>query len=212
MIARLHAGQPIRAAGESLETAAAALVLVHGRGATAADILYSAGPLIQPGWAFLAPEAANHTWYPLPFTVPPDENEPWLSSAFEAFDRVIANVSEHLSLPRVILLGFSQGACLALEYAARHPRRYGAVIGLSGGLIGPEGMPRAYTGSLAGTPVLLVCSDSDPYIAASWVRESGEIFRRLQGDVAVHIVQGMGHEVTADEIRLVGRLMEGSTT
>ncbi len=211
MIARLHAGQPIRTAGDPLESAEAAVVLVHGRGASAADILYSAGPLIQPGWAFLAPEAANHTWYPLPFTVPPDENEPWLSSALETLDRVLANVSEHLSLPRVILLGFSQGACLALEYAARHPRRYGAVVGLSGGLIGPEGMPRDYSGSLAQTPVLLVCSDSDPYISAPWVRESGEIFRRLGGDVAVHIIPGMGHEVTADEIRLVQRLMEGCT-
>jgi predicted esterase len=107
----------------------------------------------------------------------------------------------------VILLGFSQGACLTLEFAARHARRYGGVVGLSGALIGPDDAPREYPGSLAGTPVLLGCSDSDPHVSARRVREAGEVFRRLGGEVEVRIYPGLGHEVNEDEIRLVRALM-----
>ena len=204
-----HDGQPVLQAGEPLERALAAMILVHGRGASAEDILYTAGPLARPGFAYLAPQAAGQTWYPHPFTSPLESNEPWLSSALEFLGRVLARVEDNLPAARVILLGFSQGACLTLEFAARNARRYGGVVGWSGGLIGPEGTPRDYPGSLAGTPVFLGCSDRDPHIPAGRVRESGEILRALGGEVDVRLYPGLGHEVNADELERVRAIMAG---
>ena len=162
-----HQGQPILTAGEPLERASAAMVLIHGRGATARDILSLVPELGQSrsGFAFLAPQAAGNSWYPHSFLAPIGSNEPGLSSALTVVAATLARVEEAGIAPeRAILLGFSQGACLALEYAARHARRWGGVVGLSGGLIGPDGTPRDYPGSLAGTPVFLGCSDVDPHI------------------------------------------------
>src|SRR5205807_8594848 len=172
-------GQRVLEAGEPLASARAAMILLHGRGATAEDILTIAAEVQQPGFAYLAPQAAGSAWYPNPFTAPLESNEPWLSSALETVERLLERVEERLPASQVIVLGFSQGACLALEFAARHARRYGGVVGLSGALIGPDDAPRDYPGSLAGTPVLLGCSDADPYVSAGLVRESGEILRRL---------------------------------
>jgi len=183
------------------------MIMVHGRGATAEDILLTTRGLARPGFAILAPQAARNAWYPYGFMEPIERNEPWLSSALELLAGLLRQVEETIPAARVILLGFSQGACLTLEFAARNARRYGALVGLSGGLIGPDGTPRDYSGSLAGTPVLLGCSDVDPHIPASRVVETGEVLRRLGGDVAVHLYPGMGHEVNAEELRLVGRLM-----
>jgi predicted esterase len=161
----------------------------------------------QPGFAYLAPQAAGSAWYPNPFTAPLESNEPWLSSALETVERLLERVEERLPASQVIVLGFSQGACLALEFAARHARRYGGVVGLSGALIGPDDAPRDYPGSLAGTPVLLGCSDADPYVSAGLVRESGEILRRLGGEVDVRIYPDLGHEVNDDEIDEVREMM-----
>lgn len=198
----VHGGLPVLTAGASPATAEAAMVLVHGRGATAADILYTIAPLVErPGWAFLAPEAAGDTWYPHPFTAPLEANEPWLSSALG----VVAGLVSRFPAERTILLGFSQGACLALEYAARNPRRYGAVVGLSGGLIGPQ--IAEHRGSLAGTPVFLGCSDVDPHIPAQRVRESAAAFRDLGAEVELRLYPGMGHEVNQDELGFVRGLM-----
>ena len=206
-MARLHDGQPVLQAGEPLERASAAMILLHGRGATAEDIMTVGQAVSHPGFTYLAPQAAGNAWYPNRFTAPLESNEPWLSSALETVGRLLARVEERLPASQVILLGFSQGACLTLEFAARHARRYGGVVGLSGALIGPDDAPREYPGSLAGTPVLLGCSDSDPHVSARRVREAGEVFRRLGGEVEVRIYPGLGHEVNEDEIRLVRALM-----
>ncbi len=202
-----HSGQPILQAGARLDSATAAMILVHGRGASAEDILFTIGGLHRPGFTFLAPQAAANSWYPFAFTEPIERNEPWLSSALARLAGVLETVEAAIPASRVILLGFSQGACLTLEFAARNARRFGGLVGLSGGLIGPEGAPRDYPGSLAGTPVLLGCSDVDPHIPAGRVTASGEVLRRLHGEVDVRIYPGMGHEVNQDELGFVRDLM-----
>ncbi len=205
----LHQSQPLLHAGAPLAAARAAMVLVHGRGATAEDILLLAGEFKVTGFAFLAPQAAGGTWYPNRFTAPLASNEPWLSSALARLDAILADISAAgIPSERQMLLGFSQGACLALEYAARHARRYGGLVGLSGALIGPEGTPRNYADSLAGTPVFLGCSDVDPHIPKERVLETGEVMRSLGGEVTVEIYPGLGHAVNLDELEQVQRMMQ----
>jgi len=206
----MHLGQPVLAAGQPLEKARAAMVLVHGRGGTAQDILSLADELARPDFAFLAPQARGQTWYPHSFLAPIANNEPALSSALAAVDAVLAQ-TDAAGIPpeRTILLGFSQGACLVLEYAARNARRYGGLVGLSGGLIGPNGTPRAYAGSLAGTPVFMGCSDMDPHIPRERVLESAETLRHLGGQITVRLYPAMGHAINLNEIDAVRDLMDG---
>lgn len=205
----LHQGQPVRVAGASLETAQAAMLLLHGRGAGADDILMLAAELGRPGFAYLAPQAARNTWYPYSFLAPLEQNEPWLSSALETLGGLLERVAAAGIPPeRTMLLGFSQGACLALEFAARNARRYGGVAGLSGGLIGPDGAPRDYAGSLAGTPIFLGCSDVDFHIPKERVLHSEEVLRGLGGVVTARLYPGMGHTVNADEIAFVQAMMD----
>lgn len=202
-----HAGAQILATGTPLADAKAAMILVHGRGASARDILSLTQLWRADGIAYLAPQAANATWYPQRFTAPLDANEPWLSSALALLDALVARV-EAAGIPpeRIALLGFSQGACLALEYAARHARRWGGVAGLSGGLIGPDDAPRDYPGTLERTPVFLGCSDVDFHIPKERVVESAAILERLGGNVTLRLYPGMGHEINADEIAWVQQL------
>ena len=196
-----HRGQPVLTAGEPLGQARAALVLLHGRGGSAADILALAGELAPPGCASLAPQAAGHTWYPYSFLMPIERNEPHLSSALAAVRAVLAGVAEAGIPPeRTALLGFSQGACLALEFAARHARRYGAVVAFSGGLIGPDGTPRDYAGTLDGTPVFIGGSDVDAHIPLARMEESARVLERLGGAVDLRVYRGMEHTVNADEV------------
>ena len=204
-----HRGQPILAAGAPLEQAAGAVILVHGRGANAADILGLAQAIDRPKLAYLAPDAAGHAWYPQPFTAPHSANQPWLGSALNLIGRILADLLERGVPPeRVVLLGFSQGACLSLEYAARNPRRYGGVAALSGGLIGDAIVPASYTGSLAGTPVFLGCSDVDPHIPLARVQESSAVMRHLDGAVTERIYRGAGHTVIADEIEAIKQILD----
>jgi predicted esterase len=198
----------VLAAGERPERARAVVLACHGRGAGAADIIGVAGELAVPGVAFLAPEAPGRSWYPNSFLAPIPSNEPWLSSALSWIGELVSGL-ETMGVPadRVVLLGFSQGACLALEYAARNARRYGAVVGWSGGLIGPPGTPRDYPGSLSGTPVFLGCSDVDPHIPAERVRETAEVLRRLGGEVDMRLYPGLGHTVNEDELEAARQLV-----
>jgi predicted esterase len=203
-----HAGGPVLAAGEDLERATAAMILVHGRGATAESILSLANELPQPGFAYMAPQASGNIWYPFSFLEPIERNEPYLSSALDRLTALLERTSQAGIPPeRTILLGFSQGACLALEFAARNAQRFGGLVGLSGGLIGPEGTPRDYPGSLAGTPVFLGCSDVDFHIPRERVVESGQVLERLGGEVTVRLYPNMGHTVNQDELGQVRSIM-----
>jgi phospholipase/carboxylesterase len=203
-----HGDSRVRRAGAPLHRAKAAVVMLHGRGADASDMLGLAEVLAQPDLTYLAPEATGRSWYPYSFLAPIVRNEPFLSSALELIDRLLDGVSsEGLERERVVLLGFSQGACLGLEYAARHARRYGGLVGLSGGLIGPEGTPRDYAGQFAGTSVFLGCSDTDPHIPLDRVHETARVLRSLGAAVTEQIYPGMGHSINDDELKQVRTLL-----
>lgn len=187
-----------------------AVILVHGRGDSASGILGLADALEAPHVMWLAPQAAGHAWYPFSFLAPMERNEPGLSSGLAVIDNLVGTVlGEGISAERVVLMGFSQGACLAQEYAARHARRYHAIVGLSGGLIGPPGTPRDYAGSFDGTPVFLGCSDIDAHIPVERVHESADVFARMGAAVDKRIYPGMPHTVNAEEISVVRALLGG---
>lgn len=199
-----HQGQPVLHAGTPLTEARAALILVHGRGADASSIMDLGRAVRSDGVACFAPQASDNTWYPNRFLVPIESNEPGISSGLRAIDEMLQTVlAAGLGADRVILLGFSQGACLTLEFAARHARRYGGVVGLSGALIGPDGTPRDYAGGFEGAPVFLGCSDFDAHIPESRVHEAADVFRRMGAVVDSRIYQGMGHTVNPDEVGAV---------
>lgn len=203
-----HDGQPVVHRGPTLSDARLAVVLMHGRGDSAAGILGLADQFDLPDVSWLAPQAAGHAWYPYTFLAPMDQNQPGLDSGLRVMGKLVQQLGvEGLPPDRVVLMGFSQGACLAQEFAARHARRYAAVIGLSGGLIGPPGTPRDYPGSFDGTPVFLGCSDIDSHIPVERVTESAETFRRMQAAVDERIYPGMGHTVNRDELDAIARLL-----
>lgn len=204
-----HQGQPVRTAGTPLGRARAAMVMIHGRGASAESILALGSTLDREDFAYLAPQANDDTWYPFSFLAPIPGNEPGISSGMQAIRDVLAIVGEaSIPLERTMLLGFSQGACLSVEFAARNAQRYGGIACLSGGLIGPDDTPRDYTGSLAGTPVFLGCSDMDSHVPRGRVEFTAEILRRLDANVTTRLYPGMGHLVNEDEIANVQRMMD----
>ena len=204
-----HGGERVLIGGAPLETAAGALIAIHGRGAGAEDIMALAREIAPPTVTILAPQAAGNTWYPYAFLEPTERNEPYLSSALRIVADLIAQVDEHgISPGRVALVGFSQGACLALEAAARNARRYAGVIGLSGGLIGPPGTSFDFAGSLDGTPVFLGCSDVDPHIPKERVEESAAALERLGAAVDLRLYPGMGHTVNRDELEAARTILD----
>jgi phospholipase/carboxylesterase len=203
-----HGSQPLLTDGTPLDEAAAAAVLVHGRGATARSILRMGGEFDAEGVAYLAPQAARNTWYPNPFTAPVESNEPGRSSGLDAVAAAVERATDAgIPTDRTLLLGFSQGGCLASEFVARTPTRYGGLAALSGGLIGERIDPEAYDGDLDGTPVFLGCSDVDPHIPAERVRETATVFERLGADVTTRLYEGMGHTVNADEREHVSSML-----
>lgn len=210
-----HQGQELLTAGKPLDEAQSAMILIHGRGASAYDILELGYYLAPPEMAQLAPQAANSTWYPYSFLSPLAQNEPGLSSALQVVGDLVAQVEEAgIPAQKIIIGGFSQGACLTSEFAARNARRYGGLLIFSGGLIGPPGTPRSCTGSLAGTPIFVGCSDVDFHIPLQRVEETAILLADLGGAVTKKIYPHMGHTIIQDEIDqardIVARLIDGA--
>ncbi len=205
-----HAGQPILTAGAPRGAADAALVLLHGRGATANGILDLGHELDRSGVALVAPQAARSRWYPYSFSAPLEQNQPHLDSALRAVGDA-GEVANDAGVPRdrVVVLGFSQGACLGSEWAIRNPARYGGVVALSGGLVGPEGTTWPQNGSFEGTPAFFGCDEDDPHVPIERVRESAAAFRERGADVTERRYEGVGHTVTDDEVAWVRGLIDG---
>ena len=196
-----HAGQPVVEAGVALGQAPAAVIMVHGRHAAPANILDLAMRFERPGLTYLAPAAAGGTWYPFSFMADIASTEPGISSGIAVLNALLTR-AEHAGIPksRIVLAGFSQGACLTSEFAIRHPARYGGVLVFTGGAIGPPGTTWASTGDFGGTPVFIGCSDRDAHVPESRARETADVFSRLGADVTLRIYPGMGHVVNDDEI------------
>ena len=203
-----HAGQPVLRAGSPVADSRLVAIMIHGRGASAENILQLAREFRAADIAYLAPQAAGSTWYPYSFLSPIEQNEPGISSGLRVIERLIDDITRQGIQPeRVVLMGFSQGACLSLEFAARHPRRYAAIAGFSGGVIGPPGTPRDYAGTFDRTPVFLGCSDVDPHIPLERVHETAAVFRGMGATVDERIYPGMGHTVANDELEAVDALL-----
>jgi predicted esterase len=207
-----HAGQRVETRGAPLGRARAAVICAHGRNAGPRDIIGIADVLENERVAYFAPAAAGNTWYPYSFLSPIQQNEPYLSSALSTLDRLVGWVEEQgMPASRIVLLGFSQGACLSSEYAVRHARRLGGVVAYSGGVIGPPGTLWEYPGSFEGTPVFLGCSDVDAHVPLARVNETEQVFRRMGAEVTKRIYPGMGHLVSEDELEFTRTLLEGIT-
>jgi predicted esterase len=204
----LHEGEPLLEAGTELKLASSAMIMIHGRGAGAEDILSLAPQFPYDNMAFLAPEAESRSWYPYSFIVPMAQNEPGASSAMTVINSLVMEAElTGILRERIFLLGFSQGGCLVLEYAARYPAHYGAVFGLSGGLMGPPGTSWENEKSLDGTPVFIGCSDVDPHIPRSRVEESADVLRTLGASVELELYPGMGHEISGAELEQINAII-----
>ncbi len=204
-----HATQPALRLGAVPGEANAAVVLVHGRGGSPEGMADFAHVLDRPGTAWIALRAARGTWYPNSFLAPIDKNQPWLDSALKALSLAVEQLEvEGLRSDRIVLLGFSQGACLATEFMARNTRRWGGLAVLSGGLIGPPGTRREYEGSLDGMPAFFGCGDPDPHIPRDRVEESGKVYDGLNASTNVRFYPGLGHSVNADEIEAVRSILQ----
>ena len=196
------------AAGAPLKSAKAAVILVHGRGATPESMLPLAEAFGRGDILYLAPRAANNTWYPNSFLAPIEANEPWLSSALEVIGALVTRLeADGFPSNRIGILGFSQGACLTSEFAARNARRYGMIAALTGGVIGPPGTPRNYPGSLEGTRVFMGSSDIDPHVPLDRLNETRDVFVNLAAKVDMRIYPRMGHTVNDDEVKAVRDLL-----
>ena len=204
-----HEGQPVVEAGAPLGTAPV-VILVHGRNSAPANILDLARRFERPALTYLAPAAANRTWYPLSFLAPIAENEPGVSSGIAVVAGLVAR-AEAAGVPRhrIVVGGFSQGACLTSEFAVRHPARYGGLLIFSGGAIGAPGTTWTTDGNFSGTPVFLGCSDIDAHVPETRVRETADVFTRLGANVTLRIYPGMGHLVSDEEIALAQAVLDG---
>jgi phospholipase/carboxylesterase len=205
----IHEHQTLLQSGTPLEAAKAVMILIHGRGDSAQGIMGLSQEFEQPDFAFVAPQAANNTWYPFRFIEPTSRNEPYLSSAIQTVNSILEMTQKHVSLERTFLVGFSQGACLALEVAARHGEKFGGVIAFSGGLIGDTLELEKYT-NLEQTPIFLGCSDVDAHIPKARVEESAALLERLKANVTMRLYPNFGHSINADELELARTLIKGS--
>jgi phospholipase/carboxylesterase len=211
MTADPHGNQPVLTAGRKLPDAAAAVILVHGRGASAEDILNLGQEFDRPELAYLAPQAAGNSWYPYSFLAPIQQNEPWLTSALNKLAQLVGDIS-HAGIARekIILAGFSQGACLASEFVARNAARYGGLIVFSGGLIGPPGTEFRYAGELGGTPAFFGGGDPDAHVPWQRVQESASVLSALGAEVLLRRYARMGHTINQEELEEARRLIIGA--
>lgn len=203
-----HRGYSIESAGAPPQTADAAVIMVHGRGATARSFLSPTDEFLHHGVMYLAPQAARSTWYPRSGYAPLEANEPWFSSALTRVKTALETATTAgIPSERVVLFGFSQGTGIVSEYAARNPRRYGGLIALSGSLLGPE-TSHAYDGTIDGTPVFIGCGSNDPYVPAERIHETASVFEQLDGNVTVELYEELGHAITDEEIQVVNTFVE----
>jgi predicted esterase len=195
--------------GAPLEKAAGAVILLHGRGGSAKDILSLAAEIYQPELTYLAPQAALHSWYPYSFLAPIEQNQPWLSSALRRVESVLELATqEGLPTNQIVIAGFSQGACLATEFVASHPKRYGGLIALTGGLIGPPGIDLKHTGSVDGMPAFLGSGDPDPHVPWHRVEESARVLDQMGAITTLRRYPGRDHTISAEELELANHLIQ----
>lgn len=195
-------------AGKKLAEADKALILVHGRGASAEDILFLADELNVEDFALLAPQATGNSWYPYSFLAPPAKNEPYLSSALQVFKDLVTDIkAAGIRAENIFFLGFSQGACLTLEFVARHAAKYGGIAGLTGGLIGDRVYPDLYKGDFKGTPIFLGTGHPDPHVPVERVHATTGLLKQLNAAVTEQVYENMGHTISQHEIDTVNRVI-----
>jgi predicted esterase len=208
-MSNVHNGQPVATRGKPLEESRGVVVMMHGRERDTEDILSIADRIGEESFTYLAPAAKDNTWYPNSFMEPIEKNEPYLSYALEICDEIVKKlVAERIPKHQIVLAGFSQGACLAAEYAVRHADRYGGFLLFTGGLIGPPGTRWEYGGSFEGTPVFLGTSDVDEFVAVERVRESAKVFERMDAEVTLRVYPGMDHIVNDDEVAVARQILQ----
>jgi phospholipase/carboxylesterase len=201
----------IIAAGKTLATADRALIMVHGRGASAEDILSLADHLPVKEYAVLAPEATGHSWYPYSFLAPPAQNQPWLGSALDLLGAMVDDVvAAGIGKEKIFFLGFSQGACLTLEFAARNAERYGGVAAFTGGLIGDKIYTENYKGNFGGAPVFIGTGDHDPHVPLQRVQATTALLRGMHANVTERVYPGRPHTILADELAEAARVVFGA--
>ena len=211
MVSDPHRDQPVVTLGAGLSQAVAAVILLHGRGASAEDILGLATEMWDQRFAYLAPQAAGNAWYPSSFMAPIEKNEPWLSSALAKLGTIVQQaVAGGLSHDRIFVCGFSQGACLSSEFVARNPARYGGLIAFTGGLIGPPDANLRHEGDLGGMPALFSSGDPDPHVPWSRVLESAEQFTAMGAAVKKQRYPDRLHTVLPQEIKFARELIFGN--
>jgi phospholipase/carboxylesterase len=195
-------------AGVNASSATNVLILLHGRGATAEDILSLGDHLAVQDFALIAPQATNYTWYPYSFLAPPKENEPWLSSALQLVDGLVNELKvKGIRSEQIYFSGFSQGACLTLEYVTRNAKRFGGVAAFTGGLIGDKIYSENYKGDFNGTPVFIGTSDPDPHVPVTRVNATTALLRSMNAAVTEKVYKNMGHTITEDEIAIANKIV-----
>ena len=195
-------------AGKEVDAKSKVLIMIHGRGGSAEDILSLASHLEVEDYVLLAPQATNSTWYPFSFMAPPAQNEPWLSSALDLLKEVVQDLNDKgIPSEQIYFLGFSQGACLTLEFVTRHATRYGGVVAFTGGLIGDKINPDNYRGDFAGTPVFIGTSNPDPHVPVERMYATVNILKDMGASVTEKVYNGMGHTINQDEIDHANRLV-----
>jgi len=200
-------------AGKKLEDATRVMIMLHGRGASADDILSLAEHFKVQDFALIAPQATNHTWYPYSFLAPPSENEPWLSSALSIVKEIVTEVNaKGIKSENIYFAGFSQGACLTLEFVTRNATKYGGVIAFTGGLIGDKINADNYSGDFSGTNIFIGTSDPDPHVPVTRVNDSIAVLEKMNAKVTTKIYPNMGHTINQDEINIVNKLFFESKT